>query len=101
MAKIVTLQQLKDHLRYDHDDEDDFLELTLEAAEDVVLGYITVTFDDGEYPAVIKKAVLVMAGYMDAYRNAESEAPTNGNFLPMPVQALLYRYRTPTISGGC
>lgn len=99
MPQIVTLQQLKEHLRYDGNDEDEFLELTLEAAENVVLGYITKTFEEGNYPSAVQKAVLVLAGYFDNYRNAESEAPVNGNFLPMPVQALLYRYRSPTIGG--
>ena len=98
MPTIVTLQQLKSHLRYDSDDEDDNLELTLEMAEDAVLDYITDDFE-GVYPATIKKAILILAGYYDSFRSAEKEAPINGNYLPAPVIALIYKYRTPSIGG--
>lgn len=97
---IVTLQQLKRHLRYDDDESDAELQLTLDMAEQAVLDYITDTFDDGDYPATIKKAILVLAGYYDSYRNAEKEAPINGNYLPQPVQSLLYKYRLPSIGGS-
>lgn len=93
---IVTLSQLKQHLRYDSDDDDLELQLTLDMAEQAVLDYITDDFVD-EYPATIKKAVLVLAGYYDSYRNAEQGAPLNGNYLPQPVMALLYKYRVPSI----
>ena len=45
----------------------------------------------------IKQAALLLIGYWDQFRNAESEAPVNANFLPMPVQSLLYPYRNPTV----
>lgn len=92
---IVSLDLVKEHLRYDDDSNDLVLQGYLDAAESVVLGYITDKFE-GDYPKAIHQAILIMCGYFDQYRNAEKEAPVNGNFLPMPVQSLLYPYRTPT-----
>lgn len=91
---IVTLEQVRNHLRYDTDDNDEMLQMYLEAAEDAVLNYITDTFKPNEYPPAIKHAVLLMVGVFDSYRNAESETPIKDNYLPPPVQALLFKYRT-------
>lgn len=98
MNKIVELDDLKVHLRYELDDSttDEVMPL-LVAAESAVLDYITDVFDDFEYPVAICMAVKLYAGYFDTYRNAEAEAPRNGNFMPMPVQALLYKYRDPSV----
>lgn len=93
---IVSLEMAKQHLRYDDDESDPIIQAYLDAAESVVLQYITDTFD-GEYPKAIHQAILILVGYFDAHRNAEKETPVNGNFLPMPVQSLLYPYRKPTV----
>lgn len=93
---IVTLDVVKEHLRYDSDDSDMILQGYLDAADAVVLNYITDEFENDEYPKSIHQAILLLVGYWDQYRNAEQEMPTNGNFLPMPVQALLFHYRKPT-----
>lgn len=92
--KIVTLEMVKQHLRYDDDSNDVNLTGYIEAAESAVLSYVTDEFEDS-YPAAIQHAVLLLCGYWDQYRNAEQEMPVNGNYLPMPVQALLYPYRKP------
>lgn len=93
---IVTLEQVKEHLRYDDTSNDVALTGYIAAAESAVLNYITDAFADGVYPDAIKHAVLLLVGYFDQYRNAESDTPTNAVYLPLPVQALLYPYRTPT-----
>ncbi|WP_218698357.1 head-tail connector protein [Acinetobacter harbinensis] len=92
---IVSLELIKEHLRYDDDSNDLILQGYLDAAESAVLNYITDKFE-GEYPKAIHQAILLLCGYFDQYRNAEQEMPVNGNFLPMPVQSLLYPYRMPT-----
>lgn len=92
---IVSLEQAKQHLRYDDNAEDGLLQGYIDAAESVVLSYITDKFDAG-YPKAVTQAVLLLVGYFDQHRNAEKETPLNGNFLPLPVQALLYPYRKPT-----
>lgn len=92
---IVDLDTLKDHLRYDDDSNDMMLQGYLDAADSVVLNYITDKFET-EYPKAIHQAILLLCGYWDQYRNVEKDAPVNANYLPMPVQSLLYPYRQPT-----
>ncbi len=92
---IVDLNTLKEHLRYDDDSNDMMLQGYLDAADSVVLNYITDKFET-EYPKAIHQAILLLCGYWDQYRNAEKDAPVNANYLPMPVQSLLYPYRQPT-----
>ncbi|MCF0263381.1 MULTISPECIES: head-tail connector protein [Acinetobacter] len=92
---IVSLETLKEHLRYDDDDNDLMLQGYLDAADSVVKNYITDEFES-EYPKAIHQAILLLCGFWDKHRNAESETPVNGNYLPMPVQSLLFHYRKPT-----
>ena len=42
---IVSLEMAKQHLRYDDDESDQIIQAYLDAAESVVLEYITDTFD--------------------------------------------------------
>ena len=93
---IVTLERVKEHLRYDDDSNDVVLSGAILAAESAVKTYLTDTFENDVYPDAIQHAILILVGYFDQYRNAEAETPTNGNYLPMPVQYLLYPYRKPT-----
>ncbi|MFW1942928.1 head-tail connector protein [Acinetobacter guillouiae] len=92
---IVSLETLKEHLRYDDDDNDMMLQGYLDAADSVVKNYITDEFES-EYPKAIHQAILLLCGFWDKHRNAETETPVNGNYLPMPVQSLLFHYRKPT-----
>lgn len=93
---IVTLEEVKEHLRYDDDSNDSNLEIYRLAAESAVLRYTDVKHHELPYPEEFRLAVLVYVGYYDKHRNAESDVPVNGNFMPQPVQALLFTYRTPT-----
>lgn len=92
---ITTLNEIKEHLRYDDDSNDANLEIYRLAAESAVLRYTDEAHHE-PYPEEFRLAVLVYVGYYDKHRNAESDAPVNGNFMPQPVQALLFPYRTPT-----
>lgn len=92
---IVSLETLKEHLRYDDDDNDLMLQGYLDAADSVVKNYITDEFES-EYPKAIHQAILLLCGFWDKHRNSEGETPVNGNYLPMPVQSLLFHYRKPT-----
>lgn len=92
---ILTADQVRSHLRYLSDElSDSEAEGFIAAAEQVIKDYITDEFDP-ENPAMIH-AAKIMVGYFDEFRNAELEMPTNGNYLPPMVCALLYKYRTPT-----
>lgn len=92
---VVTLEEVKAHLRYEASDtaNDDYLIGLILAAGAAIKSYITTVPDDD--PA-IAHAALLLIGFYDEHRNADKDTPVNGNYLPAPVQALLYPYRTPT-----
>ena len=92
---IVTIDQVREHLRYDTEDNDPMLEMYIKAAESAVLNYVTDTFS-GEYPDDLKHAVLLMVGMFDREREPSKESSITDNYLPPAVRALLYPYRTPT-----
>lgn len=93
----VTLEEVKHHLRYDDDANDSNLTMYIKAAESAISRYIT-----EEIPAAgtddIKVATLMLVGYFDDNRSADKDTPTNGNYLPAPVVAMLYTYRKPTVT---
>lgn len=92
---IVTLDQVREHLRYDTEDNDSMLEMYIQAAESSVLNFVTDKFESG-YPADLKHAVLLMVGMFDREREPSKESSITDNYLPPAVRALLYPYRTPT-----
>lgn len=95
MSNWATLEEVKFHLRYDDDANDSNLLMYIKAAERAISRYITEEIPvEGE--ADIKVATLMLVGYFDENRSASIDAPTNGNYLPMPVISLLYDYRKPT-----
>ena len=94
---IVTIVEVKEHLRYDTDDNDSNLNIYIKAAENAVLTYVTDTFENGLYPDVFKQAVLLMVGMFDTDREPSKDSVIADNYLPAPVRALLYPYRTPTV----
>ncbi len=69
---IVSLETLKEHLRYDDNSNDLMLQGYLDAADSVVLNYITDELEP-DYPKAIHQAILLLCGYWDQYRNASSE----------------------------
>ena len=93
---IVTLDEVKYHLRYDDDANDTTLNMYIKAADSAINRYITdaVPVGAGED---IKVAALMLIGYFDDNRNADKDTPINGNYLPQPVVAMLYPYRKPTV----
>ena len=93
---IVTIDQVREHLRYDTEDNDPMLEMYIKAAENAVLNYVTDTFENNVYPDVVKHAVLLMVGMFDREREPSKESSIIDNYLPPAVRALLYPYRTPT-----
>jgi len=73
---MMTLDDVKLHLRVDHDDEDDTISLYLDAAINGVANYLNAEYDDlatdPDTPAPIKAAVLLAVG--DLYENREGQA---------------------------
>lgn len=100
---ITTLELVKQHLRYDSDDDDSLLNAYRQAAESAVFSYVTDEFLTNEstglveYPHQLTQAVLLLCGYYDQYRNTDKDMPVEGNYLPPAVRALLYPFRKPTV----
>ena len=97
MSNWVTLEEAKHHLRYDDDSNDMMLTAYIAAAEAAINRYIT---DDVTADATpdIKVAVLLLVGYYDYNRNMDKDMPSDGNYLPAPVRALLWPYRQPSVN---
>ena len=102
---LITLQEAKDHLRIDIDDEDVHLELLVNAASDAVLNYLKI--DGSEYydssdmldaPYAVQAATLLMTGYLYRLRDNNEGGEYQQGYLPMPVTALLYPLRDPAIA---
>lgn len=94
MSEFATLDEVKYHLRYDDDANDEILSIFLHSAELAVNNYITDEITDEILPS-LKTATLLMVGYLDDNRNAENGTEL-GNFLPAAVRQILSPYRTPT-----
>lgn len=94
MTDFATLDEVKHHLRYDDDANDEILTIYLQSAQTAVKNYITDEISDDMLPA-LKVATLLLVGYLDENRNSENGAEF-GNYLPAPVRQMLAPYRTPT-----
>lgn len=96
MFDFVTIEEARDHLRYDDDANDAMLTAYIKASEQAVKSYIKKDVDpDSAHD--IKVAVLLMVGYFDSYRNIDKDMPTFSNYLPDPVRMMLMPYRKPTV----
>lgn len=95
---LVSLEEVKDHLRYELDDTSSDLILTgyILAAEQAIKNYINTGIDINTKPD-IKIAAMLLVGFFDMYRNADVAAPSNGSRMPYAVLYLLAPYRTPTV----
>ena len=89
---IVSLEEVKEHLRYDSDDNDAYLEGLIYAAEAVIRKHVDEATLESGVDASIFHAALLLIGYWDNNRNGEE---ANGWYLPPAVLALLTPFRTP------
>lgn len=99
---LLTVKQAADHLRIDdYADEVADLTLKIEAASEIVLGYVERTEEDYQedssgdstVPKILQSAVLLLVG--DMYRHRDTEMKEyNGAALPPAVRAILYPLKT-------
>lgn len=95
----ATLDDVKQHLRYDDTSNDTVLTAYLEAATAAIDKYITADVTSDMLP-VLRAATLLLCGHLDNDRNAEQDRPplpTNSG-LPYSVSMLLAPYRAPTVA---
>ena len=113
---IVTLQQLKDHLKITHSNEDSDLELKLQQACGLVLTYLKRTDLGSPMPddvstivpseltplelAVVQAAILKVAGNFDRFRGdeLEGENPSTQEFLTSDIRGILSMLRDPALA---
>ena len=95
---LLTLNEVKEHLRYELDDNSNDMILTgyALAAEQAIKNYIRKDIDI-ETKADIKVAAMLLVGFFDLYRSAEVNAPSNASYMPYPVLYLLTPYRRPIV----
>lgn len=92
----LTVNDVIRHLKYDEGSADrDDLQSLLDVAEQAVKDHVLSKYD-AENKAQ-QRAILLLCGYYDKYRNLEGEMPTNGSFLPQPVLVLLNPYYKPLV----
>lgn len=88
---LLTLEEAKLHLRYEHNADDAEIQSLVDAAETAIRKHV----DASKYTetnASLKQAAKLLIGYWDENRSAEAD----GNwYLPSAVLAILTPYRTP------
>ncbi len=87
---IVTLDELKTHLRIQHDEEDGYLTDLIAQAQAAAEDYCRVSFEE-EVPEPVRLAVLLMAGF--CYENRDIPDMTAYKAMRMAFDSLLYPYR--------
>lgn len=91
---MLTLEEVKAHLRIDHDAEDDLILAYRDAALGAVEDYTGIEFTDPA-PHPVRAAVLLLVGDLYAHREARTDLRLRENGA---YQALLNPYRDLAVS---
>jgi hypothetical protein len=118
----VTLARAKQHLNMDHDEDDNLIEVYVQAASGAVKNYLKsaspyeVERDSNDDPILdssgdpvyvvdssggklvsypVRAAVLLMVGFLYKDRDENPDSAFDRGYLPRPVTALLYPLRDP------
>lgn len=121
----VTRARAKQHLNMDHDEDDNLIEVYVQAASGAVKNYLKsaspyeVERDSNDDPILdssgdpvyvedsagdklvsypVQAAVLLMVGFLYKDRDENPDSAFDRGYLPKPVTALLYPLRTPALS---
>ncbi len=101
---IVTVDELKTHLRIQHDEEDEYLITLIQQSQTAAENYCrvtwpeTVTDEEGHetelpVPEPVRLAVMLMASFY--YENRDIPDMTTYKAMRMAFDSLLYPYRDP------
>ena len=96
---IVTVDEVKTHLRIEHDEEDAYIESLIQQAQAVAEDYCRVQFEpepdeEGcvpEMPEPVRLAVILMTSFY--YENRDIPDMTTYKATRMAFDSLLYPYR--------
>ena len=89
---IVTVDEVKTHLRIQHDEEDTYLTGLIVQAQAAAEDYCRMQFSDPA-PEPVRLAVLLMVGFY--YENRDIPDMTTYKAMRMSFDSLLYPYRDP------
>ena len=89
---IVSLDEVKAHLRIQHDEEDDYLEGLIAQAQGAIEDYCRVEFEDN-VPEPVRLAALLHVGFF--YENRDIPDMTTYKAMRMAFDSLLYPHRDP------
>lgn len=89
---IVSIPELKAHLRIQHDEEDALLASLLTQAQAAAEDFCRAAFD-ASAPQSVRLAVLLMASFF--YECRDSSEKVSYNVMTAAFRALLYPHRTP------
>lgn len=90
---IVTVEEVKIHLRIEHDDEDDYLSSLITQAQTSAEDYCRAEFTSPA-PEPVRLALLLMIGFY--YENRDIPDMTSFRAMRMAFESLLYPYRDVT-----
>lgn len=89
---VVTVDEVKTHLRIDHDEEDAYLETLIRQAQAAAEDYCRVQFSDPA-PEPVRLAVLLMVSHY--YENRDNPDRKVYATMRIAFENLLYPYRDP------
>ena len=97
---VVTLDEVKTHLRIQYDEEDEYLAGLIAQAQTAAEDYCRVSFEEPDEegnipdaPEPVRLAVILMASFY--YENRDIPDMTTYKATRMAFDNLLYRYRDP------
>jgi hypothetical protein len=109
MVMLVEVEEVKSRIRFDHDEEDDDIELAIRSASAAVLNYLKVPHDhytdssesSGEVPAdvpdEVTQAVITLVAIWKRDPAGVEMKDWEMGYLPRPVMAILYPLRDPAM----
>ena len=89
---LVSVDEVKAHLRIDQDEEDLYLESLIRQAQAAAEDYCRVSFED-DVPEPVRLAILLFVGFY--YENRDVPDRTTYSTMRIAFQNLLYPYRDP------
>ena len=90
---ILTVDEVKTHLRIQHEEEDEYLEGLMKQAQATAEEYCRVVFEDEEAPEPVRLAVLLMISHY--YENRDNPDRVMYATMRIAFENLLYPYRDP------
>ena len=88
---ILTVDEVKTHLRIQHEEEDEYLEGLMKQAQATAEEYCRVVFDDEEAPEPVRLAVLLVVSHY--YENRDNPDKQTYLTMRMAFENLLYPHR--------